>query len=107
MPVNSSEVDHLLVRLRGLVLVRDLLQRRGATLSINPCIPASWPEYRVVWRRPVRAGELRRAGSQSAGAAREARQVPAGNRIRLPLSTRNRPLDPCRGAEEERPAEAR
>jgi len=33
MPVNSSEVDHLLVRLRGLVLVRDLLQRRGATLS--------------------------------------------------------------------------
>jgi hypothetical protein len=31
MPVNPSEVDRLLVRLRGLVLVRDLLQRQGAT----------------------------------------------------------------------------
>jgi hypothetical protein len=31
MPANPSEVDRLLVRLRGLVLVRDLLQRRGAT----------------------------------------------------------------------------
>jgi cyclic beta-1,2-glucan synthetase len=26
------------------------LRRRGATLSINPCIPATWPEYRVTWR---------------------------------------------------------
>jgi cyclic beta-1,2-glucan synthetase len=26
------------------------LRRRGAALSINPCIPASWPEYRVLWR---------------------------------------------------------
>ncbi|HVE38657.1 MAG TPA: glucoamylase family protein [Planctomycetota bacterium] len=26
------------------------LRRRGATLAINPCIPASWPEYRVLWR---------------------------------------------------------
>jgi hypothetical protein len=31
MPVNPSEVDRLLVRLRGLVLVRDLLRRQGAT----------------------------------------------------------------------------
>jgi cyclic beta-1,2-glucan synthetase len=26
------------------------LKRRGAALSINPCIPASWPEYEVRWR---------------------------------------------------------
>jgi cellobiose phosphorylase len=26
------------------------LKRRGAALAINPCIPASWPEYRVLWR---------------------------------------------------------
>jgi cyclic beta-1,2-glucan synthetase len=26
------------------------LRRRGEALSINPCIPASWPEYRVLWR---------------------------------------------------------
>ena len=26
------------------------LRRRGATFSITPCIPASWPEYAVTWR---------------------------------------------------------
>jgi cyclic beta-1,2-glucan synthetase len=26
------------------------LKRRGAALAVNPCIPASWPEYRVLWR---------------------------------------------------------
>jgi cyclic beta-1,2-glucan synthetase len=26
------------------------LRRRGATFSITPCIPASWPEYSVTWR---------------------------------------------------------
>jgi cyclic beta-1,2-glucan synthetase len=26
------------------------LKRHGATLSVNPCIPAAWPEYRVLWR---------------------------------------------------------
>ena len=26
------------------------LRRRGATFSIDPCIPSSWPEYRIVWR---------------------------------------------------------
>ena len=31
MPTDSNEVDRLLVRLRGLVLVRDLLERRGAS----------------------------------------------------------------------------
>jgi hypothetical protein len=30
MSANPNEVERLLVRLRGLVLVRDLLQRRGA-----------------------------------------------------------------------------
>lgn len=33
MPSNLNDVDRLLVRLRGLVLVRDLLQKRGATLT--------------------------------------------------------------------------
>ena len=26
------------------------LQRRGATFAINPCIPSSWPHYRITWR---------------------------------------------------------
>jgi cellobiose phosphorylase len=26
------------------------IRRRGATLSIDPCIPATWPEFRVTWR---------------------------------------------------------
>ena len=26
------------------------LRRRGATFSVTPCIPASWPEYSVTWR---------------------------------------------------------
>jgi cyclic beta-1,2-glucan synthetase len=26
------------------------LRRRGATFSIDPCIPASWPKYEIVWR---------------------------------------------------------
>jgi hypothetical protein len=48
MPTNPSEVDRLLVRLRGLVLVRELLQRRGAT-------PAEIEEHsaeinRLKWR---------------------------------------------------------
>jgi cyclic beta-1,2-glucan synthetase len=25
-------------------------ERRGASFIIDPCIPASWPEYRIVWR---------------------------------------------------------
>jgi cyclic beta-1,2-glucan synthetase len=26
------------------------LRRRGGTFSIDPCIPASWPEYEITWR---------------------------------------------------------
>jgi cyclic beta-1,2-glucan synthetase len=26
------------------------LRRRGATFVIDPCIPSSWPGYRIVWR---------------------------------------------------------
>jgi cyclic beta-1,2-glucan synthetase len=26
------------------------LRRRGATFSVNPCIPSSWPEYEIVWQ---------------------------------------------------------
>jgi cyclic beta-1,2-glucan synthetase len=26
------------------------LRRRGATFVVDPCIPSSWPEYRIVWR---------------------------------------------------------
>jgi len=26
------------------------LRRRGATFVVDPCIPASWPEYRIIWR---------------------------------------------------------
>ena len=25
------------------------LRRRGATFSIDPCIPSSWPEYEIAW----------------------------------------------------------
>ena len=48
MPVNQNDVDQLLVRLRGLVLVRDLLRRRGAT---NAEIEEHSAEIeRVKWR---------------------------------------------------------
>jgi cyclic beta-1,2-glucan synthetase len=26
------------------------LRRRGATFVVDPCIPASWPEYRITWQ---------------------------------------------------------
>ena len=26
------------------------LRRHGASLAVDPCIPASWPEYHVSWR---------------------------------------------------------
>ena len=26
------------------------LRRRGATFSVNPCIPSSWPQYEITWR---------------------------------------------------------
>jgi cyclic beta-1,2-glucan synthetase len=26
------------------------LRRRGSTFEMDPCIPSSWPDYRVVWR---------------------------------------------------------
>jgi cyclic beta-1,2-glucan glucanotransferase len=26
------------------------LRRQGATFAVDPCIPASWPEYAIVWR---------------------------------------------------------
>ena len=26
------------------------LRRRGATFSVDPCIPSSWPEYQIAWR---------------------------------------------------------
>ena len=26
------------------------LRRRGATFSVDPCIPSSWPEYEIAWR---------------------------------------------------------
>ena len=48
MPRNHYDVDGLLVRLRGLVLVRDLLKRRGASRTE---IEAHTAEIeRVKWR---------------------------------------------------------
>jgi hypothetical protein len=48
MPVTQSDIDRLLIRLRGLVLVRDLLERRGAS---KPEIDAHTAEIeRVRWR---------------------------------------------------------
>jgi len=26
------------------------LRRRGDTFIVDPCIPSSWPEYRISWR---------------------------------------------------------
>lgn len=57
MPSNLNDVDRLLVRLRGLVLVRDLLQERGATLI--EIEEHSAEIERLKWRL---AGEVR-AGS--------------------------------------------
>jgi len=48
MPITQNDVDRLIVRLRGLVLVRDLLERRGAS---PPEIEAHSAEIeRVKWR---------------------------------------------------------
>ena len=48
MPITQNDVDRLIVRLRGLVLVRDLLERRGAS---RPEIEAHTAEIeRVQWR---------------------------------------------------------
>ena len=48
MPITQDDVDRLIVRLRGLVLVRDILERRGAS---RPEIEAHTAEIeRVKWR---------------------------------------------------------
>jgi hypothetical protein len=48
VPIDQPDIDRLLVRLRGLVLVRDLLERRGAS---TPEIEAHSAEIeRVRWR---------------------------------------------------------
>jgi len=48
MPIDQTDIDRLLVRLRGLVLVRDLLERRVAS---GPEIDAHSAEIeRVKWR---------------------------------------------------------
>jgi hypothetical protein len=48
MPITQNDVDRLIVRLRGLVLVRDILERRGAS---RPEIDAHSAEIeRVQWR---------------------------------------------------------
>lgn len=48
MPIDQNDINRLLVRLRGLVLVRDLLERRGAS---PPEIQAHTAEIeRVKWR---------------------------------------------------------
>ena len=48
MPNNYTDIDRLLVRLRGLVLVRELLERRGAS---RPEIEAHNAEIdQVKWR---------------------------------------------------------
>jgi cyclic beta-1,2-glucan synthetase len=26
------------------------LRRRGDTFMVDPCVPSSWPEYRISWR---------------------------------------------------------
>ena len=31
------------------------LRREGATFTVDPCIPASWPEYTIAWRPARRA----------------------------------------------------
>ena len=47
MPIDQTDFDRLFVRLRGLVLVRELLERRGASL---PEIDAHSAEIeRVKW----------------------------------------------------------
>ena len=67
-------------------------------------LPDRRPRHR---RRAVCADQLRRGGAQQAHPARQAGQVPAGHRLRLPISEGHHPLDPRRGPEEERPPQAR
>jgi len=48
MPIDQTDIDRLLVRLRGLVLVRNILEQRGAS---KPEIEAHSAEIeRVRWR---------------------------------------------------------
>ena len=34
------------------------LKQCGATFSVNPCIPTSWPEYEIVWRHRTTRHEI-------------------------------------------------
>jgi len=48
MPIDQTDIERLLVRLRGLVLVRNILEQRGAS---KPEIEAHSAEIeRVRWR---------------------------------------------------------
>ena len=51
------------------------LQRHGATFAIDPCIPASWPEFAIAWRFGAHA--LRDRGREPAAPLPRRRAAPS------------------------------
>jgi cyclic beta-1,2-glucan synthetase len=85
------------------------LRRRGSSFEMDPCIPSSWPDYRVVWRFGRTRYEIavtnpeRRcrgiAEAQLDGAPVDPRAIPlvddgGTHPVRLVLGARKRPLPP-------------
>jgi cyclic beta-1,2-glucan synthetase len=63
------------------------LRRQGATFAVEPCIPASWPEYSVVWRHGRTRYEIAVANPQ-----RRCRGVASAELDGAPVDFRAMPL---------------
>ena len=63
------------------------LQRRGTTFSVAPCIPATWPEFRIVWRfgASVYRIHVDNAGRHSRGVASASLDGAAVDPCAMPL----------------------
>ena len=85
------------------------LRRRGSTFEMDPCIPASWPDYAIVWRFgrtryeiTVSNPERRCRGIAEAeldGASVDPRSIPLADdggthQVRLVLGDRKQPVPP-------------
>jgi cyclic beta-1,2-glucan synthetase len=82
------------------------LERRGTIFQVDPCIPSSWPEYKIAWRLgrtsydiTVRNPEGRCRGVREAeldGRAVDSRAIPiaddgATHRVVVTLGARQNP----------------
>ncbi len=87
------------------------LRRRGSSFEIDPCIPSSWPQYRIVWRLgrtryeiTVRNPQGRCRGVSEAeldGRAVDARAIPlvddgVVHQVLVSLGDRTPEIDPTR-----------